>query len=113
MGVATHANRYDTSIVGGVGWDFNGDTTAYYFITQNDFVLPEEFTIEFWMLPRRTKGYVMSWASSDNQNCLLLRNDRISMLNSWHHIVVTVSKNACVRTSAHVNEPWLTTFCLL
>ena len=87
---------FDNSLVGGVGWDFNGDSIAYYFGTGPDFVLPREFTIEFWMYPRETKGYVLSFASDDNQNCLLLQNSKITTLHEWHHIVVVTEKNGYV-----------------
>ncbi len=47
--VGAVAPDFDHSIVGGVGWDFSGDTTAHYLLTAPTFQLPNEFTIEFWM----------------------------------------------------------------
>mmetsp|Transcript_25739 Transcript_25739/g.38030 ORF Transcript_25739/g.38030 Transcript_25739/m.38030 type:complete len:1052 (-) Transcript_25739:33-3188(-) len=99
-----HPPDFDNSLVGGVGWDFTGDGTEYYLMTASDFELPLEFTIEFWFYPRSTAGYVMSWASTFNQNCLLVQNVKAAV-NEWHHIVVVVEKNGFYdyTTTVYVN----------
>ena len=87
----------------------HGDCTCRYFLTDTSFLLPVEFTIEFWMyvhcsprlsanfktaptafswcelyfvttpfccrFPLSNQGYVLSWAVSGNDNCMLLQNE--------------------------------------
>ena len=62
--------------------------TKNFFRSPADFTLPTTFTIETWIYPINTAGYPISWASSDNNNCLLLQSTGLTA-NEWHHIVIT------------------------
>ena len=72
---------------------FSGGSVDDFFVTGSSFVLPEEFTLEFWMFPRSDTGYVLSWAVYGNDNCMLLQNSAVTVFNQWHHIAIVVGKD--------------------
>lgn len=93
---------FTDSLVGGVAWDFLGDSEGYYFATQAEFTFPSPaFTIEFWAFPRSKRGHLLSFASKSNSNCLLLVNNRFDEYNVWYHMVVTVDSDGATTTYAN------------
>ena len=78
---------------GSSSWAFPGSSTAYYFKSATNFVLPSEWTIETWVKLTATTDTVnhwLSWATSTaNQNCLLLKDYMFTVVDEWYYVVVT------------------------
>ena len=76
--------------VGAVGWVFPGGSTKYHFLVE-DLTLPPLFTIQAWVYPLNNTAstYFLSFASDDNNNCLLLKASTFSTLREWQHLTIT------------------------
>jgi hypothetical protein len=103
--VGATAPDFTNNLIGGVGWDFLGDTESYLFHTAADFTLPDEFTLEFWIYPRESKGYILSYATEDDNNCLLLKGTQFDSYDSdWYHVLVTVDSDDSTVTYVNGEE---------
>ena len=108
------APDFTNSLVGGVGWDFLGDSEGYYFATPANFTFPDEFTLEFWAYPRSQRGHLVSFASEDDSNCLLVVNTKFPAYNEWYHIAITYADDTTtlyLNGDAQTGWVWADGFC--